>query len=276
MDIKHQLKKIRNNIASSLLAKESKRSLVHKGKAIVWSQWESAYEWDKKNTFQQHFKLTDEHFLLTSSNKMRNKLAEQVLDSDMLALMKAYQTTVKEPEQLSSTIELLEQTSFLVDFAHSQKPMSHPSSPRHKKLLSVQKWFKSWEIETQSCAGSNAKRELFTRETRQDLDSCVLGFSSLLKSVSARGHSIVPARVNSDAVEIFFCMQRGVCNGLNTNPTYAQYATNVNGIILTQTTVSKKSNAPLAKVSAAPMMPPVKQKKTHDKENVPPEKKIRA
>ena len=46
---------------------------------------------------------------------MRNKLAEQVLYKDMLFVMKSYQATLDDPERLSSTVCLMENTSVLVD-----------------------------------------------------------------------------------------------------------------------------------------------------------------
>lgn len=65
--------------------------------------------------FSIHNKLTEEHINLTPSSKMRNELAIQVLNKDMLYLMKAYQATLHNPQNLASSIELLENTSKLVD-----------------------------------------------------------------------------------------------------------------------------------------------------------------
>jgi hypothetical protein len=46
---------------------------------------------------------------------MRNQLAIDVLDKNMLFLMKSYQATLQDPERLSSAISLLEHTSILTD-----------------------------------------------------------------------------------------------------------------------------------------------------------------
>ena len=43
-----------------------------------------------------HPKITDEHIFLTKPSKMRNHLAEEVLDKDMLNLMTKFQESRKE------------------------------------------------------------------------------------------------------------------------------------------------------------------------------------
>lgn len=93
----HVFKKIRNNIESS--------------KCIVWEHWEECFKFNFQNGFSIHNKLTEEHINLTPSSKMRNELAIQVLNKDMLYLMKAYQATLHNPQNLASSIELLENTS---------------------------------------------------------------------------------------------------------------------------------------------------------------------
>lgn len=46
---------------------------------------------------------------------MRNGLASDDLNSEMLYLMKIYQGTLDNPARLASTVELLENTSILVN-----------------------------------------------------------------------------------------------------------------------------------------------------------------
>lgn len=49
-----------------------------------------------------------EHFFLTSQSKMRNRLAEDVLNENMLHLMQCYQMSLKENgDDLNSSIEFL-------------------------------------------------------------------------------------------------------------------------------------------------------------------------
>jgi hypothetical protein len=81
---------------------------------IVWSHWEEAYKFNIKDGFPIHRKLTEEHILLTPVSKMRNGLASDVLNSEMLYLMKLYQGTLDNPARLASTMELLENTSFVL------------------------------------------------------------------------------------------------------------------------------------------------------------------
>lgn len=115
-DIKHVLKKIRNNFESCKLEHKATagRYLILNGKPIVWDHVEAAFQFNTQSRFRIHRQLTKEYVELTSATKMRNKLAEQVLDNDMLFLMKSYQATHDKPELISSTISFLENTSVLV------------------------------------------------------------------------------------------------------------------------------------------------------------------
>ena len=52
------------------------------------SQFKAAYNWDQTNfSLPVHEKLAEQHFELDSATKMRNHLAEDVLDRMMLFLM---------------------------------------------------------------------------------------------------------------------------------------------------------------------------------------------
>lgn len=82
-----------------------------------------------------------------------------------------------------------------------------------------------------------------TEETRDDLNSSVTGFLSLCKLHIKGGNSINPGYLNSDLIENFFCQQRGIRNGLNTNPTLAQYGPSKTAIILGQHSISNKANS---------------------------------
>lgn len=85
--LQHNIKKIRNNISKS--NEETKpRCLTLAGKKILWSQLYAAFEWDQKNnTLPVHERLTMQHFQLDPASKMRNALAEDVLDAKMLYLL---------------------------------------------------------------------------------------------------------------------------------------------------------------------------------------------
>ena len=134
------------------------------------------------------------------------------------------------------------------------------SDSRLTKLKAIAEYFKEWDIEIESSTATvqEKKRGRFTKETREDIDSMITGFTNLCKIVIERGSSLVPAIINSDVVENFFCQQRGVCNGLNSNPTYAQYMSSCNSIILTQGSVSRKSNASSHKSQPFACLPPSK------------------
>jgi len=70
------------------------RCLTVNGKCIVWEQLVNAYKYDQGEfSMSYNEKLTAEHFELDPAAKMRNHLAEEVLDKEMLLLMKVYKYT---------------------------------------------------------------------------------------------------------------------------------------------------------------------------------------
>ena len=91
MDISHVIKKIRNSLYSTGHEQDHKHLINHPFGFIEWAHFRDAYMWDNVNhTLRIHCTLTDEHFYLNKALKMRNHLAEQVLNSDMLLLMQQY------------------------------------------------------------------------------------------------------------------------------------------------------------------------------------------
>ena len=80
-------KKIRNNIMKSNQSCKP-RCLTLYGKQVTWKQFREAFDWDQANfSLPLHEKLTLQHFEVDSAGKMRNHLAEDVLDRKMLYLM---------------------------------------------------------------------------------------------------------------------------------------------------------------------------------------------
>lgn len=81
----HYIKQLRNAVLSSGNQPFHTRLLTENGKHIVWDQWLHAANWDEKtNSKLIHYKLTSSHFRPDYSEKMRNHLAEGVLDENML------------------------------------------------------------------------------------------------------------------------------------------------------------------------------------------------
>lgn len=240
------LKKIRNNLEASKIQNKTStgRYLVQHGKCITWDHWEACYRFNFQSGFSIHRKLTKEHINLTPATKIRNKLAIEVLNKDMLYLMKSYQSTLKNPDNLASSIKLLEMTSQIVDiFCSRNRPISSQEDSRFETLHTVLNYFKSWENAVKKSVMLAPSKNLMTLETRTDLDSALMGFISLCKNMLNGKHSINPGFLNSDIVENLFGQQRGVRNGLNNNPTLAQYGPSNTAIILGQCTLANKSNS---------------------------------
>lgn len=243
MDYSHVAKKIRNSILSSESGSKV-RELMLEGKAIFWSMWEEAWQWDRQNPIQIHRKLSRSHIQLDDSSKVRNHLAEEVLDCNMLQLMLDYKESKgSNGEYLCGAIALLEQTSILVRIFRDHRPLVTLTDPRIAQLKEVSDWFQSWETSIiEDTELPHPQHCLLTRETRQDIQSCILGFLELVKYriASSPGSGIVPMRLNSDVVENFFCQQRSTYNGATTNPTYRSYQTATNSIILEQPIILEK------------------------------------
>lgn len=245
-DIMHVLKKIRNNIESSKSEHRTKpgRYLVLDDKPVLWDHWRECFEFNFQSGFSIHRKLTEEHIELTPAAKMRNHLAIHVLNKDMVFLMKSYQATLDNPERLSSSVLLLENTSVLIDtFCDENRPISNLSDNRLEHLQGALAFFNRWEKAIRDTVCYTDRKNLMTQETRDDLNSSVTGFLSLCELKLGKGNSINPGYLNSDLIENFFCQQRGIRNGLNTNPTLSQYGPSTTAIILGQSSVSNKSNS---------------------------------
>lgn len=87
--MKHNFKKIRNNILKSAVDGNTRSLKTEQDKYVLWEHFENAFHYDQGElSLPTHEKLTLEHFHLDPASKMRNHLAEDVLDKNMLRLMK--------------------------------------------------------------------------------------------------------------------------------------------------------------------------------------------
>ena len=251
-DPSHVIKKVRNSIFNSGDGEKHTRQMVKEGIPIQWLQWIDAFEWCQdriRNPIAPHPKLTREHIYLSDPGKMRNALARDVLDENMLHLMQAYQKTLSDEHaaSFSACIELLSQTAVLIKFFNDKRPINSTDDHRISDLKRVLDWFKSWETSAASA------KELMSSECRQDLTWMIIGMESLVKLATEEYKTaIYPIDINSDVIENFFCSQRGVRGGNRTNPSMHNYLYNINSIVLGQSTISTKSNAGCKGSAAAP------------------------
>ena len=136
MDYSHGTKKIRNSIYSS--GSGGTRFLTYGAGDIVWKYWRQAYEWDSSNPIQIHRKLTRNHIELDNCAKVRNHLAEQVLDDDMQYLMCQFQQSLSTNVLvLDPTLLLLEQNSKMIKIFRDARPITHIEDPRLQQLKQV-------------------------------------------------------------------------------------------------------------------------------------------
>ena len=80
MDISHVIKIIRNNIIKSGDGQQFKPTITLNDNHIIWEHFKRAYLWDMSNKFSIHHNLSQEHIFFTNESKMRNHLAEGVIE----------------------------------------------------------------------------------------------------------------------------------------------------------------------------------------------------
>ena len=247
MDYSHVIKRVRNNVVKSGIGQSFVRTLRF-NQTIIWEHWVNAFKWDRDtNAFPLHHKLTHDHFFLSQESKMRNSLAEDVLNVEMLHLMESFQIYLGDDGYLlDDTVALLRSTSVIISTFRDHRPVADIEDKRLDDIMSALAWFNEWEssVKKQKMSLSEQEKCLMSSQTREDLNSCIIGFNNLCKTtLESHRNSIVPARINSDVIENIFCQQRGIINGNNTNPTFYQYVKNINAVIIGQNAISKNSNA---------------------------------
>ena len=255
-DCKHVFKKIRNSLLSS--TPNGKREIMLNGQHIYWYFFQHCYFFNIKRNFRFFHRFTREHVFLNSQGKMRNHLATDVLGPEMLLLMQKYQESLgSEGQKLQATITLLEHTSFLVKFfSNCHNKICSSSDSRISGLLETLNFFYTWE--SQFTLPKLKHKHLITKETRQDIDSCIYGFVSLLKSAESLKLSLLPGYINSDLIENWFCQHRGLRNGFNQNPTLRQIAGATNTNIITGSVVLSKGNVGGLTYRTKGVLPPTK------------------
>ena len=259
-DCKHVFKKIRNSLLSS--SKTGKRQICLDGVPIYWTYFQECYLYNVQREWRYFNKLSRQHVYLTAQDKMRNHLATDVLGPQMLQLMLHYQHSLgAQGSKLTSLISLLEVTSYLVTFfMNTTKKIHSVSDPSINKLIEILHFFHNWE--KQYTNYKEQMKHLITKETRQDIDSCIYGFISLLTAAEKLKIALIPGYINSDLIENWFCQHRGLQNGFNQNPTLSQISGATNSNIITGSVVSSKGNVGGLLQSAKGVMPPTKTFKT--------------
>ncbi|KAK3726529.1 hypothetical protein QZH41_015565 [Actinostola sp. cb2023] len=249
MDPSHNFKKIRNAVEKSKT--NGVKQLAFDEEEILWAHLRKAYEYDiTHNSLQTHRHLTEDHFHLTSTSKMRNYLADDVLGEDMLNLVKVYQRHLRskggKAEELNLTILFLEKTSKLLKNFKHRSPYCSLEDTRFAENRECLNWLKSWESNATSQSGLSKKdkhRRFLPDQSKFDVFSMILGFESFCQNMFDEfpGSGILTCRTNQDTLENFFCGARSI-NGQNNNPTAAQYESGVNALTQMNYSGGNKSN----------------------------------
>ena len=205
MDVSHVIKKLRNFLFASGSGEQHKRRILHRLGYIDWDMFVNAYMWNcNHHTLRIHRKLSNEHFVLNNSLKMRNHLADQVLNSDMLYLMQSYSQSLESPNALHACTNMSKHTALVIDILRSYLPISSPNDERLSDLWSCANFFRNWQI---FCSDNKENtNNFFTKESYSDLIYCLNGFIYMCKEY-VNEFPIQPNMINSDIVENIFCEQ---------------------------------------------------------------------
>ena len=173
---------------------------------------------------------------------MRNHLAEEALDKDMLYLMQQYQNTLQNSTYVENTVELLMNTNKFIEIFRNPRPIINISDKRLQTLAAIEKWLDEWNSEVSDLdIPSSEKTTFLSKKTYSDTISLLSGFRELCERRINQQQSITPADINSNIVEIFFCQPRATYHGSNTNPSIHQYQIGINSTVLGQSAYSKKA-----------------------------------
>jgi hypothetical protein len=114
--------------------------------------------------------------------------------------------------------------------------MDSASDERMKNLQQAHSYFKQFL--------NKPSKDSFTCQTSYDVLCTIGGLLELFsRTIEVNKISVVPGNVNSDIVENYFSMIRGLFNGSSDHPTYFQFKSMTNAVILTQPQLSRKRNA---------------------------------
>ena len=164
------------------------------------------------------------------------------MNEQFLELMRKYQQTLKGSPNLASTMEILENTSVLVEiFNNDSNSVENIGDKRIEKLLKVLSFFTEWEKEFEDPKDRN--KHLMSKETREDVISTIVGFVEVVKIAEKHEIAIIPGYFNSDLIENWFCQMRGLRQGMNTNMTLAQIGPSINANLLTGNMISRKKSS---------------------------------
>lgn len=234
-DYSHNCKKMRNNILKSGIPSKKTKKIIRtirmSGQEVSWKHWEECVEWDMERLSSGrriYPKITKSHLRPSDSEKMRNHLAEEMLNTDMLHLMECYQASLSDGSHLNGTVQLLRKTSRIVTLFRDRRHIKTIQDPRLTEAEDLLSWMETW---------TQAKQDdTFSKQCSHDIQAMLGGLIAVCKRhllIYPHSSGLIPAMFNSDAIENFFCQQRGL-NGNNDHPTYNTYANGINSIVLTQ------------------------------------------
>jgi len=141
---------------------------------ITWDYWIKAFNWDRSTNalMRVHQKLTNEHIFLSKTSKMRNHLAEEALNTDMLNLMTQYKNSLPDGTHLNKTIELLEHTSAVIELFRDRRTISDLADLRLECLAKFESWLDAWYQLTENLPDLSATakaKKFLNRETYSDI-----------------------------------------------------------------------------------------------------------
>ena len=92
---------------------------------------------------------------------MRNHLAEEALDKDMLYLMQQYQNTLQNSTYVENTVELLMNTNKFIEIFRNPRPIINISDKRLQTLAAIEKWLDEWNSEVSDLDIPSSEKQHF-------------------------------------------------------------------------------------------------------------------
>lgn len=143
-----------------------------------------AVEWDRTmNARRLHHKVTDSHLHANLAEKMRNELAETMLNSEMLNLVKSYQNSLSNGSVLDEAIELLENTISLITIFRDKELVTSISDQRLSRLKEILQWWHGWQNEVMELQNESKHKMLPSKQCVEDIETMLLSFLLFASSI---------------------------------------------------------------------------------------------
>ena len=215
-DVPHLLKNVRNNL--------QKHNIEFGTSTASWNDIRRFYEIDSKQSIRLAPRLTSRHLNVTSTQKMRVRLAAQTLSHSVSVGMKMLITNQQLPVSAKGTAEFAEKIDTIFALLNSRVRISdRPArcavtnqNDNLRRLDELKTWISSWKFK-----GTRSQSAI---KCHWGLLVSIASVNHLCTELLQEGFTFIcTSRFNQDCIENFFSVIRGK-NGWHENPNCVQFA----------------------------------------------------